>query len=331
MMAPLAHMSPTAASAQALPWEWFDFPDVPRPAPGNLHAMAGQAGAKPTSWTTIADGRTIPFKWVHASSEARRPLLILLPGMGITIASFRGVASHLFQSHDLALIDYAGLSGHHWADVDGWPRGGVAIKTMTSAIWAVADALETQHFSLGGNSLGGSLCLVAALENPDRVDRLLLSNPACYPQILPRMYRLARMALLGELFMTFAGPERFVTGVEHIGYVDKARFSTELRERCRSCLANRRNRFRLMEMIRHLPAGPLDRAAAPHVARLGEIRQPVMLSWGVQDPLLATGAGERLAKDLPNCVYKVHPDLAHMPHEEAPDRIGAEWAAFLKS
>ena len=70
---------------------------------------------------------------------------------------------------------------------------------------------------------------------------------------------------------------------------------------------------------------------AVHVPRLKEIQSPVLVCWGEQDPLLQAGAGERLARDLPRCTYRPYPDLAHMPHEEAPERVGPEWAAFLKT
>jgi pimeloyl-ACP methyl ester carboxylesterase len=111
--------------------------------------------------------------------------------------------------------------------------------------------------------------------------------------------------------------------------VDKSRFEPALRERYLKCMARRRNRFRLMEMIRHLPHGATDMTAAMHIGQLKDITQPVMLTWGEQDPLLVPESGPRLAADLPNCTFRVYPDLAHMPHEEAPVRVGREWARFL--
>jgi pimeloyl-ACP methyl ester carboxylesterase len=255
----------------------------------------------------------------------------MMHGMGLTIATFRGVAGYLFETHDLALIDYSTLSSSEWRESDGWPAGGVGIRVMAEAVWAVADALGVARMDLAGNSLGGALCLVAALQKPERVRRLVLANPACYPQDLPLMYRLAKVPILGEVLMGTTKPEKLIGGLEHIGYVDKARFVPELRERYWRTMSRRRNRFRLMEMIRHLPQGPRDMTVALHVPKLRELKQPVMLTWGEQDPLLAKGSGERLAGDLPNCVFRRYPELAHMPHEEKPEVVGREWAAFLNS
>lgn len=145
------------------------------------------------------------------------------------------------------------------------------------------------------------------------------------------MYRLARVPLVGELMMAITPAEKLIGGVEFIGYADKTRFPPDLRRRYERSMSIPENRFRLMRIMRHLPAGPRDMSVALHVPRLGEIQQPVLISWGVQDPLLVEGAGERLAKALPNATYDVYPDLAHMPHEEAPDLLGPRWAQFLNT
>ena len=174
------------------------------------------------------------------------------------------------------------------------------------------------------------MCLIATIQKPARVRRMVLANPACYPQELPRMYRMARVPLLGELLMATTAPEKLIAGLEHLGYVDKSRFVPELRGRYLRTMGGRRNRFRLMEMIRHLPHGARDMTVAVHVPQLKSMVQPVMLTWGEQDPLLAPGSGERLAADLPNCTFRLYPDLAHMPHEEAPEIVGPEWAGFLR-
>ncbi len=249
--------------------------------------------------------------------------------MGLTIASFRGVSGYLFQTHDLALVDYSSLSGV--AAENAWPHGGVAVKVMTEAAWRVADAMGADDISLVGNSLGGGMCLVAALQRPGdrRLTKIILSNPACYPQTLPRMYRLARVPLLGELLMTMTRGERLVSGVEHIGYVDKSRFDPELRRRYLETMSQRKNRFRLMDMIRHLPADGRDLTPAVHLSRLKDIQQPVLITWGEQDRLLTAGSGERLTRDLAHGIYAPFADLSHMPHEEAPDRIGLLWSRFL--
>jgi pimeloyl-ACP methyl ester carboxylesterase len=251
-------------------------------------------------------------------------VLVLLHGMGLTIDTFRGVAAYLLETHDLVLVDYSSLSV-----ADGANGERVAIKAYVRSVFSILEALGVDRFSVAGNSLGGGLSLIVAIEGRGRVEKVLLSNPACFPQTLPRTYRLARVPLVGELLMLISAPEKLVGGVEYIGYVDKGRFERELRRRYEENFASRANRFKLMRIMRELPAEARDVTVAPHLLRLGEIDAEVLLTWGDQDPLLVEGAGERLARSLRRVTFERHADLAHMPHEEAPERVGRRWAAFL--
>ena len=320
----IQHPNPVTLASQDLPWDWFDFTTPPTSLQGTP-ADVDHGGAH-RSYAATMDQRQVPFKVLRRASprSAPRPTLLMMHGMGLNIATFHGLAGYLLPTHDLVLIDYSNLGVPH-----AWPPGGVSAKVMAESVWRVADALSLERASLVGNSLGGGLCLIAALMQPHRVEKLALANPACYPQPLPFMYVLARVPLIGETVMAISPAEKFVAGIEHIGYVDKTRFQPELRQRYLKQMAIRASRFRLMEMIRHLPGNARDLTAAAHVPRLKEITQPVLLAWGQQDPLLLKVSGPRLARDLPNCRHEIFPDLAHMPHEEAPERIGPVMAEFL--
>ncbi len=312
----LAGQTASTGVPAALPWEWFSF------SPADSGGGGGEIGH-----VRVA-GQPVPFRYLRrpATGEnghpTQRPAIILLHGMGLTIASFRGVSGYLLQTHDLILPDYSGFSGTGFTEPP-------SLKGFAAGVWQLADHLGIERVSLAGNSLGGGLCITAALMAPERVECMLFSNPACFPQRLPSMYRLVRYPLLGELFMAITPAGRFVGGVEKIGYVDKSQFDPALKQIYLDSLALPKNRLRLMEIIRQLPADERDLAAAMHLGRLAELKMPVLISWGEQDPLLSEGAGVRLAAALPGAQLEVHPDLAHIPHEEAPERIGKRWAEFL--
>jgi pimeloyl-ACP methyl ester carboxylesterase len=331
----IASAAAAPAAFAPLPWEWFDMagPALRVPPEGftALEPVSTTGGTRVYRITT--QRRVLPFKVFRLASPAPRPVLVMLHGMGLSIATFRGVSPWLLATHDLVLPDYSGLAcasaGIPQGDA-GW-TGRIDVRAMVAGVFDLLDALGIERADFAGNSLGGGMCIVAALEFPARTGKLLLSNPACYPQALPRMYRLARVPLLGELLMTITRPEKLIGGVETIGYVDKNNFLPDLRARYLKNMSTRQNRFRLMGMIRALPANERDTAVAIHVPRLHEIQNPVLITWGEKDPLLVEGAGQRLAKDLPHATYVPFPALAHMPHEEAPAQIGPLWAKFLNT
>ncbi len=299
----------------ALPWEWFEF--APGGGKGAGAGADGDGGVRVITAGVEVDGRRVPYRVLRREDGGgARRALVLLHGMGLNIGTFRSVAPYLLGAHDLVMIDYSSFSA-----VKEWPSGGVSIKVMSEAVWRVADALKLGRVSLGGNSLGGGMCLIAALSQGERVERMVLMNPACYPQRLPLMYRLSRVPMVGE---------KFVNGVERIGYVDKGRFDEELRRRYVVQMSQRESRVRLMDTIRQLPGHSGDLSAALHLGRLGEIVVPTLLLWGKQDPLLAAESGLRLARELGNCRLVEFAGLAHMPHEEAPEVVGPLMADFLR-
>src|SRR4051812_32846993 len=94
---------------EQLPWEWFDFAELARAVTGKFAGV--EEGGATCVYAMEFEGRSIPFKYFRregAAGQARRTL-VLLHGMGLNIASFRGVSGYLFATHDLLLVDYSGL------------------------------------------------------------------------------------------------------------------------------------------------------------------------------------------------------------------------------
>lgn len=309
----------------SLPLGWFEFRERPERLAGKWVGPAFRAGA-PISYSVVVDGREVPFKFIRGQELGMdgppRPVLVLLHGMGITIGSFHGIARYLLPRNDLLLIDYNSFS------VDtGWPVGGVSMRLLAAGIWHVVNALELAQVSMAGSSLGGGLALMAATMAPQRVNKIALLNPACYPQQLPRMYRLARIPVLGEVLMWLIPARRLAEGVAYIGYSSPEKMPPEMRGCYTRNMQPARNRWRLMDVMRHLPVH--DAEVADHLAEIRRLAHPTLILWGVQERLLDPESGRRLAKDLPNARLIEFDDLAHLPHDEAPERVGPLLADFL--
>jgi len=63
--------------------------------------------------------------------------------------------------------------------------------------------------------------------------------------------------------------------------------------------------------------------------RLAAVKQPSLVLWGADDPVLPVAYGQRLAADLGNATCVVVPGAGHLPHEDAPERTLAEIRSFL--
>ena len=255
--------------------------------------------------------------------------MVMLPGMGAAGDVFGGERDVCWRRMIWRWWIIRGCRVRAGRAGGGGRWVGQGLRTMAEAVWAGGGCgWGSGEGQFGGEFFGRSVVPGGGATRPGRVAKMMLANPACYPQGLPFMYRVARVPLVGELMMAMMRAEQVIEGVEYIGYVDKGRFEPELRERNLAIMRQRRNRFRLMEMIRHLPHDERDTIPAVHMRRLQEIACPVLVSWGEQDPLLTAGAGERLARELGKGVYRGYADLPHMPHEcrrSGWDRSGARF------
>lgn len=275
-----------------------------------------------------ADGRDIAFKVLRSSNRGRGhagalPPLLLLHGMGLHIASFRGLAEYLIDSMDLILPDYNGF-----AHDQGWPAGGIPVPSMARIAVRLVEALGLPSVNIGGSSLGGGISLLAATMKPLLFNRIVVLNPAIFPQPLPRFYRLVDFPIIGELVMGMTPADQMVRGVVNIGYASPATADPELLQIYGDTMASRSNRMKLMDTIRHLPRRDAD--VGRYLAQVSKFAQPTLVIWGELDRLLAADAGRRLAELLPNRRYAGLPELSHLPHEESPQRVARLVLDFLR-
>ncbi len=275
-----------------------------------------------------ADGRDIAFKVLRSSnriggSAAALPPLLLLHGMGLHIGSFRRLAEYLIDSMDLILPDYNGF-----AHDQGWPAGGIAVPVMARIAVRLVEALGLGCVNIGGSSLGGGISLLAAMLKPALFLRIVVLNPAIFPQPLPRFYRLVSFPILGELVMAITPVDQLVQGVVGIGYADPALADRDLLKIYADTMASCSNRMKLMDTIRHLPRRDAD--VSRYLAQVSKFAQPTLVVWGEQDRLLATDAGRRLAELLPHGQYAGLPALSHLPHEESPECVARLILKFLR-
>ncbi len=263
----------------------------------------------------------MPLK-ILRSSNRPKPVLLLLHGLGLHPASFRGICRYLLPVCDVIVADYSAFTSG-----ESWPESGISLPVLAHAIMRIADTLGLENIDIGGSSLGGGLSLMAAVDFPQRIARIVLFNPAIFPQTLPSFYRLVRVPMLGPLVMRLIAPDALVSGVAKLGYVDPANVDPELLAIYQQNMRPAANRRRLLDLIRHLPAR--DAEVRRYLDHAGKLPQKVLVIWGEQDKLLAAGTGDRLRQSLPQLEFHSFPDLSHLPHEESPGRIGPIVARFI--
>lgn len=243
----------------------------------------------------------------------------------------------------LVLIHGTGSSLHTW---DGWVRAfGEQVRTLrfdlpgfgltgpnrdgdyrvsryVETLDALLDSLGVDVVDVAGNSLGGHVAWMFALDHPDRVRRVVLIDSAGYRTVdgSATVLEAGRVPFLKTLFRKVTPRNLIEQGLLDV-YADDGKVTQPLVERHFQLLLRDGNRD---AMVARLNGSWDDRED-----ELSAIRQPTLVLWGAQDTWIPPSVGERFVADLPNAELRLYDDAGHVPMEELPERTAADTLAFL--
>ncbi|MGI9105991.1 MAG: alpha/beta fold hydrolase [Pyrinomonadaceae bacterium] len=210
----------------------------------------------------------------------------------------------------------------------GKPEGGeYTIEMQARMIVGLMDALGIERATLVGSSYGGAIAAVCALDDAQRVERLVLVGAVSNDAIVRRpLLRLASTPVMGELLApVLLDARRFVknrlrtTYAAQNGYMlDDARIAAHQRP-LRAADTHRA----ILQTLRRWSAGRIESEA-------GRITQPTLLVWGAHDTDVPLRYGERLHELIRQSRLFVFPDCGHLPQEERPHEFASLVAKFCR-
>lgn len=214
---------------------------------------------------------------------------VCLHGLVDNIRIWKRLAPGLAERGQAVLLDQRGHGR------SGAPPGPFDREELADDVMAVLDALDLERAVLVGHSMGGIVSLTTALRHPDRVAGLILLGTASQcSQKAADWYE--KIALAGEssglegLAETIYGPgsDRHIEG--------EARAIAAV--------------TRTLKSLHDRPLTP----------RLGEIRCPVLVMVGDEDPMKPR-ASEIIADAISESTFQVLEGVGHWIHVEAPEAV----------
>lgn len=254
-------------------------------------------------------------QWIDAGGVRTRALiagrgdttLVFLHGYGESLLSWRALLDRFTRRYRVLAVDLPGFglarSPEFAYDYSGYER------------WldSVLSRYTTGPVVVVGHSMGGELAAGIALARPDKVVAAVLLAPAG-AGINPVFSDTGSIASPAARWV--ASALSFVMPTH-----DTAWLREDPAELASDQAADSANREAAVLVLQRF-----DFAALEH--RFREMRQPVLLIWGRQDPTIPLTIGERIAADLP-CRRFVQLFTLHRPHQTLPDTVAAEMKAFL--
>ncbi len=211
--------------------------------------------------------------------------------------------------------------GHGWSDRrDRFDRSLIA---QTDAVLALLDELGIERVTVVGHDTGGGVALILAIDHPERVARLVLSNVVAYDS-----WPIGDMVALSDPSWREKSVSEVVDFVAEglaDGIHNADRLTPAFREGIVAPYADEEGKISL---IRNASALNTNHTMAL-VDRHAEITAPTLVLWGQHDPWQTIVDGERLAEEIPDAQL-VRVEASHWIPQDAPVEFAERIVSFLR-
>ncbi|MFT5291161.1 MAG: pimeloyl-ACP methyl ester carboxylesterase [Planctomycetota bacterium] len=269
----------------------------------------------PAQITALKPGDPVPIVLVHGTPSTLFSWTELIYGLPASEgrAGFEGLNS----AHDVYAIE---IIGHGIAPGDASTYG---FERCARFVTAALHALELDRVHLVGSSYGGEFAWRAALNEPERIESLVLLDSS-------GVRRRDQDWLSEEILMR-------ENSLAKIGWRlnSRDRIESALVPHFRELPPDRVEEFFLVCENAHNWKAMVDLARDENGERESELvsmQPPTLLLWGAEDVAYPVEYyGQRFADAIPRAELVILPNTGHYPHEERPGEVVRILTAFLEN
>jgi len=282
--------------------------------------IAPLAGTLPPEKLADADSKFIQLNGVnvHYKIAGRgEPTSILMHGFASSVFTWRNVMTPLAERGTVIAYDRTGF-GITSRPLPGQWKGASPYSpdAQVDLLFAWMDELGIKKAILVGNSAGGSMAVLAALRKPERVQALVLVDPALsgsigssFPEWLKPIFAMPQMRRLGPLLVRNA--RDWGLGQAKRSWHDPAQITPEIWDGYFQALRANDWDVGLYEFN-------LATSSVELHSQLNALKMPALVITGDDDHIIPLESSVRAAKELPNARLVVIPGCGHAPQEECP-------------
>jgi pimeloyl-ACP methyl ester carboxylesterase len=195
------------------------------------------------------------------------------------------------------------------------PEQDYSIQNYVAFLDQFLGKLNVKQCYLAGNSLGGLIAYQYAAIHPDKVKKIILIDPAGYPNHQAKgslAFKLGKIPVLKNI-LTIITPISIVRKSLEDTYSDKSKVSDGLVELYRDMACREGNRKALLIRLQTDQHGD--------TSLVSKVIMPAMLIWGSDDQVIPLDNAFKFQRDLPNDTLIVLPNVGHLPMEETPELV----------
>ena len=277
---------------------------------------------------------------VALAGDPANPAVILLHGFPESHRTWREVAPRLEDAFFLIMPDQRGFAG---SDL---PQDVGAYKTdiLIDDIFALADALDLEQFSLVGHDWGGAIAWGAALRGDPRLTRLAIVNSP-HPVVFQKSLIESEEQRAASQYITAFRAPGFETMVEAKGFdwffdttfarhVDLSKVSAAERQQYIADWSQPGAFNAMLNWYRGSrivvpPPGVTVPLPDWLLHAFPKVKVPTLVVWGMKDPALLPIQLDGLDELVEDLTIVRLPDAGHFAPWEAGDEVAGALAPFL--
>ena len=254
--------------------------------------------------------------------QGKGPAVILAHGLGVSLTVWRENIAPLARGHTVYAFDFPGHGeSEKPGDIEYTPVSGARL------LFGLMDALGIGRASLIGNSGGGLVAAFCALENPERVDKLVLVDSAGLGRDVAWFLRFCSLPIVGELL--HAPNVRTTRGFINSAFYGPAAMSDGVAEeimRARNIPEAKRAALKAVRSAIN-PLGLRKDLMILH--RLKDLKMPLLVIWGREDRITPVSHAYRAAEVLPEGSVHIISRCGHWPQMEKAQEFNRLVLRFL--
>lgn len=246
---------------------------------------------------------------VHYCDEGEGPVIVALHGTSDSLHTWDGWVETIGGHYRIVRMDIPGFG------LTGPSKSGqYSKKEFVDFVDKFVTALGIDTFIIAGNSLGGAIAWNYALQHPDKIDKLVLVDPAGYPMEIPWPLKLAGMPVIKNIASMVTPRFIYAMSLKQV-LGDPGKVTEEMIDRHYELSlrpGNRKALLRIMEALKKIQNDPSFSKG------ITEISVPTMLIWGEKDTWIPPSHVDLWQRDLPQVHVIVYEGVGHIPQVEIP-------------
>jgi pimeloyl-ACP methyl ester carboxylesterase len=281
------------------------------PIPPLSDTLPPKALAGPDSLFIEIDGIEVHYQ----STGEGKSVILLLHGFAASLFSWREVQEPLSQIGQVIAYDRPafGLTERpmpeEWGEINPY-----TIESQSQLLLHLMDTLEINQAILVGNSAGGTLALYTYLHHPQRIQALILVDPAVYtgggaPEWSKFLLKTPQMRRMGPWLVRSIS--KWGESTIEQAWHNPSLITSEI-------LAGYKLPLRVENWDRALWELTLASRKLNLETQLEEVHTPTLVITGDDDRIVPTEESLRLADEIPGAELAILPNCGHLPQEECP-------------